>query len=178
LTPESSLDGLRVRSSALARATGALFWLASACVVVPTFIGLAVAVSRGFTLAPIFSRMLAVWSPGAAYLYAIWALHCGLRDFGKEAGLACSLARACRRAGSSLAIGAVLSAVASPLATGLLAGRFSVQANLGSFVRPDLAYFALAIVGVSLVLIGHLLAVADTYRVRAAALEEELQEFF
>jgi hypothetical protein len=111
------------------------------------------------------------WLLPLPYVVALLAIGQGFRAFarGDAAGLA--LGRACRRAGSALALGAALSAFGVPLIERLANDRWR------GLMQYDPAYAAVGVVGLALVLLGGLLDRASQAEARVRTLEHELEEF-
>jgi hypothetical protein len=85
------------------------------------------------------------------------------------------------RAGLALAIGATLSAVGVPNLVRVL-GSFGLitlrPGEWAGFLHFDVAYLAVGVVGIALVLLGRLLSLAGEVQREAAALRDELGGFF
>ena len=121
------------------------------------------------------------WLPSAFYLYALWAIRSGFREFAIGGVLGPVIAEGCIRAGISMAIGATLSAVGVPNLVRMLSdwGMINGQGDrFDGFLIFDTAYLALGVVGLALVLLGHLLRRASAIQREAASLRLELDEFF
>jgi hypothetical protein len=170
------LAGLRRQSLWLSRLTAVLFGATAA------LIGFTLAVSAlGPAATPdLLPRLLVRWSPTFFYLYALWAIRGTFRSFGRGGELGAAVARGCIRAGFALAAGATLSAVGVPnliriLDTlGLVARR---PGEWAGFLHFDVAYLAVGVVGLAMVLLGRLLGWAGELQREAAALRDELGEF-
>lgn len=153
---------LRRHSHWLARLTLFLLVATALVTVAPMLIGFALAPARGVPPALAFTSIL--WMPVPFYLYALWAIRGGFRSFADGGTFGPAIASGCTRAGFALAIGATLSAVGVPNAMWLIHGR-------GGVLVFDVAYLAVGVVGLALILLGRLLG-------RAAAIEDELGSFF
>ena len=158
----SDVAQLRRHSLWLSRLTLFLFAATALVTVVPVAIGFALAPARGLPPALAFTALL--WAPVPFYLYALWAIRGAFSGFAAGGTFAPAIAVGCTRAGIALAVGATLSAIGVPNFLRLLQGR-------GGFLQFDVAYLAVGVVGLALILLGRLLA-------RAAAVEEELGGFF
>ena len=180
MADEEEVRRLRAQARGLSRLTLGLLAVTIAALLVPGLIGLAVASQRGMALAPILGHTALIWSPAILYLYAIWALHRAFAVIGGGSLFADAIARGCSRAGLALACGAVLSAIVVPNALRLIhgpGGPGQGSPALLGLVRPDLAYLAVGVVGLALLLLGRLLARAAAVQARSAALEDELGGF-
>jgi hypothetical protein len=153
---------LRRHSLWLSRLT--LFLLAATALVTvaPMLIGFALAPARGLPPALAFAAVL--WLPVPFYLYALWAIRGVFRSLAAGGTFGPAIAAGCTRAGFALAIGGTLSAVGVPNVMRVLHGQ-------GGILVFDVAYLAVGVVGLALILLGRLLG-------RAASLEEELGGFF
>ncbi len=121
------------------------------------------------------------WLPSAFYLYALWAIRSGFRDFAIGGVLGPAIAEGCIRAGISMAIGATLSAVGVPNLVRMLSdwGMINGQGDrFDGFLIFDTAYLAVGVVGLALILLGRLLHRASAIQREASALRLELEEFF
>ena len=167
-------DSLRRYSSWLARLAYGLVALTALVILVPSAIGLVRAADGGLPLGPILIRAAVIWAPALFYLYAVAALAGAFGQIGKGRLFGQSVARGCMRAGLALAIGSVVSALGVPNALRILREQGVLGAGpegLAGIVRLDLAYLAVGVVGIALILLGNLFR-------RAASMEEELGEFF
>jgi len=166
------VDQLRRHSLWLSRLTLFLLVATALIIILPTLI--------------IFGRMFAAdgqiseraglatlhWVPSIFYLYALWAIRSAFRDFAVGGVFGPAIAEGCARAGLALAIGATLSAVGIPNLMRLIRG------GSGSILHLDVAYLAVGVVGLALLLLGRLLRRAADLQREAAALRSELSEFF
>lgn len=158
----SDVEQLRRHSLWLSRLTLGLLAATFVVTMLPVAIGFGLAPLRG--LPPPLARAALTWLPVPCYLYALWAIRGGFRDFAAGGTFGPAIAQGCTRAGWALALGAALSAVGVPNAMRLVYGQ-------GGLLQFDVAYLAVGVVGLALILLGRLLA-------RAARLEEELGGFF
>ena len=159
---DSSIAQLRRHSLWLSRLTLFLLVATALVTVAPVLIGFALAPARGLPPALAFTAVL--WMPVPFYLYALWAIRGVFQGFATGGTFGPAIAAGCTRAGFALAIGGTLSAVGVPNAMRLLHGQ-------GGILLFDVAYLAVGVVGLALILLGRLLR-------RAATLEEELGGFF
>ncbi len=119
--------------------------------------------------------------PSLAYIYALWTIQAGFRNVAAGGGLSPVIARSCTRSGAALAIGGALSAVGVP---NLLNAARAAGVEVGevftgrSILHFDVAYLAVGLVGIALMLLGDLLNRAHDLHRRATSLEAELNEFF
>jgi hypothetical protein len=92
-----------------------------------------------------------------------------------------AIATGCTRAGIALAIGATFSAVGVPNIMRILYARGLIEkppTPFKSVLIFDTAYLAVGVVGLALVLLGRLLQRAAEIQSEAAAMRNELDEFF
>ena len=124
-------------------------------------------------------RLSTHWLPAAFYLYAIWAIRGAFQTFAAGGLLGASVAVGCARAGWALAIGGGLSALGIPNLLRLLTNLALIE-RIGwdGFMIFDVAYLAVGVVGLALVLLGRLLRWAGEIQTEAAALRDELGGFF
>jgi hypothetical protein len=167
----SDADQLRRHSLWLSRLTLFLFLATFAVTVGLQLLGLIVAAFRGSAPPPAMAWGAVLWVPVPCYLYALWAIRGVFLDFARGGTLGPAMAAGCIRAGWALAIGATLSAVGVPNLARLLGAR-------SSYLVFDVAYLAVGVVGLALILLGRLLARAAEAQREAAALREELGGFF
>ena len=121
------------------------------------------------------------WSPSILYLYSLWSIRQGFKDFAIGGVLGPAIAAGCFRAGIALALGASLSAVGVPNLARILIDRGLIDPSIGLFhgvLVFDTAYLAVGVVGLALMLLGRLLRRASEIQAEAAALRNELDEFF
>jgi hypothetical protein len=124
-------------------------------------------------------RLAIHWLPPAFYLYAIWSIRGALRSFAGGGLLGAAVARGCTRAGWAMAVGGGLSAVAVPNLLRLLTNLGVLERQgWNSFLMFDVAYLAVGVVGLALVLLGQLLRWAGELQGEAAALRDEVGSFF
>jgi len=155
--PSTDAAQLRRHSLRMARLTFFLFAGTFLAVVVPTLIGFALTPARGLPPALAFAAVL--WMPVPFYLYALWAIRGAFLGFAAGGSLGSAIATGCMRAGVALAIGGALSAIGVPNVMRLLLAR-------GGPVIIDIAYLAVAAIGLALILVGRLLAEAQPDPVR------------
>ncbi|HYJ52289.1 MAG TPA: hypothetical protein VEW04_03870 [Allosphingosinicella sp.] len=158
----TDIDQLRRHSLWLSRLTLVLLVATALVTVAPVLIGFALAPARGLPPALAFTAVL--WMPVPFYLYALWAIRGAFRGFAAGGTFGPAIAAGCTRAGFALAIGGTLSAVGVPNVMRVLHGQ-------GGILSFDVAYLAVGVVGLAMILLGRLLA-------RAAAIEDELGGFF
>ena len=158
----SDADQLRRHSLWLSRLTLVLLTVTALVTVLPVAIGFGLAPVRG--LPPPLAWAALTWLPVPFYLYALWAIRAVFRAFAAGGTFGPAIASGCRRAGWALALGGALSALGVPNLMWLVYGR-------GGPLQFDVAYLAVGVVGLALILLGRLLA-------RARALEDELGGFF
>ena len=158
----TDIDQLRRHSLWLSRLTLFLLVATALVTVAPVLIGFALAPARGLPPALAFTAVL--WMPVPFYLYALWAIRGAFRGFATGGTFGPAIAAGCTRAGFALAIGGTLSAVGVPNVMRVLHGQ-------GSVLVFDVAYLAVGVVGLAMILLGRLLS-------RAAAIEDELGGFF
>ncbi len=171
------MDLLRKHSLWLSRLTLTLL-VATAFVIALPPIALS---SGGKIAAPIFWATMLQWSPSILYLYSLWSIRQGFRDFAIGGVLGPAIATGCFRAGIALALGASLSAVGVPNLARILIDRGLIDPSIGPFPGVlvfDTAYLAVGVVGLALMLLGRLLRRASEIQAEAAALRNELDEFF
>ena len=164
-------DQLRRHSLWLSRLTLFLFLATFAVTVGLQLVGLIISAVRGTAPPAAMGSAALLWLPVPFYLYALWAIRGVFRDFARGGTLGPAIASGCVHAGGALAIGATLSAVGVPNLARLIRGG-------GSFLMFDVAYLAVGVVGLALILLGRLLARAAEAQSEAAALREELGGFF
>lgn len=172
----TEVDLLRKHSLWLSRLTLLLLIGTALIVGVHTF-----SVPGGHSGEAVVSGAVLQWLPSAFYLYALWAIRSGFRDFAIGGVLGPAIAEGCVRAGISMAIGATLSAVGVPNLVRALSnwGMINGQGDrFDGFLIFDTAYLAVGVVGLALVLIGRLLRRASAIQREASALRLELEEFF
>jgi hypothetical protein len=173
---DARLEGLRRQSLWLSRLT--LLLLGSTALIIAYGLALAANASAQAGALP---RLLVQWSPTFFYLFALWAIHGAFRGFARGGQFGAAVARGCVRAGLALAAGAALSAVGVPNlvrvlgSLGLLVRR---PGEWAGFLHFDVAYLAVGVVGLALVLLGRLLGLAGEVQREAAALRDELGGFF
>jgi hypothetical protein len=166
-----ALDPLQARARTFARLLRALAVATMLVILVPSLIGLFRAYNFGLSVPAILVRAAALWAPAVAYLYAVLAIGRAFGAMGAGALFGESVATGLRRAGIALMIGSVLSAIVSPTALHMIDER-------GPHIRPDLAYLAIGIVGVALLLLAGIVGKAADLQKRKDLLESELEGFF
>ncbi|HMJ92618.1 MAG TPA: hypothetical protein VK472_00815 [Allosphingosinicella sp.] len=170
------VDGLRRQSLWFSRLTLTLFLATSAILAI--FV-------MGATVHPekldFFGRLLVRWSPALFYLYALWAIRGGFRDFALGGVFGDAIASGCSRAGWALAIGGTLSAIGVPNLIRILDDAGLLRREPGEWAGLlvfDVAYLAVGVVGLALILLGRLLRLAGETQREAADLRDELGSFF
>lgn len=108
-------------------------------------------------------------------LYAVIAIRQAFAAYARGGVLGPVMVRACRHAGGALAVGAGVSAFGLPLLLGWLATTGHPMS--GTVMVFDVAYVAVGVVGLALVLLGGLIRRAIGVEERMHALERELTEF-
>ncbi|MDZ4308084.1 hypothetical protein [Allopontixanthobacter sp.] len=119
--------------------------------------------------------------PSAFYLYALWAIRSGFRDFARGGLLFPAIAAGCVRAGIAMAIGAALSSVGVPNLIRALADQGLIDSQsyrFQGYLIFDTAYLAAGVIGLAMMLLGRLLRHAAAIQEEASALRHELEEFF
>lgn len=169
--PFTDADQLRRHSLWLSRLTLFLFLATFALTAGVQLVGLIFSAARGTAPPAALGNAALLWVPVPFYLYALWAIRGVFSSFARGGTLGPAIASGCVHAGWALAIGATLSAVGVPNLARLVWGR-------GSLLIFDVAYLAVGVVGLSLILLGRLLARAAEAQREAAALREELGGFF
>jgi len=168
---------LRKHSLWLSRLTLVLLVATSLIIAMPP-----VALGLGSNISvPVILGIMLRWSPSIFYLYSLWAIRQGFRDFAVGGVLGPAIATGCSRAGIALAIGATLSALGVPNIARLLIDQGLIEPLRGMFQGVlvfDTAYLAVGVVGLALMLLGRLLRRASEIQAEAAALRNELDEFF
>ena len=177
----TDVELLRKQSLWLSRLTLLLFSGTAFIILVPTIYGLFHLEEAGYALGPVLLRAAVIWSPTAFYLYALWAVRSAFRDFAGGGIFGPAIASGCTKAGFALAAGATLSAVGVSNLLRILHAGGLVDAPPTMFKGVlvfDTAYLAVGVVGLALVLLGRLLARAAELQSEAAAMRDELAEFF
>lgn len=170
------VDGLRRQSLWFSRLTLTLF-LATSAILAIFVMGAAAHPER----LDFFGRLLVRWSPALFYLYALWAMRGGFRDFARGGVLGDAIASGCSRAGWALAVGGSLSAVGVPNLIRILDDAGVLKRAPGEWAGLlvfDVAYLAVGLVGLALILLGRLLRLAGETQREAAELRDELGSFF
>jgi hypothetical protein len=173
----TDVELLRRHSLWLARLTLVLLLATALLIALPP-----IALGAGRDVSPpvIWGIMLR-WSPSLFYLYSLWAIRQGFREFAIGGVLGPAIATGCSRAGIALAIGAALSSVGVPNLSRTLAQTGLIHPTEGMFQGVlvfDTAYLAVGVVGLALMLLGRLLRRASEIQAEAASLRSELDEFF
>lgn len=168
---KENVDQLRRHSLWLSRLTLFLLVATALIIVLPTTLYFARAFMGMRPFIPGSGYTLLYWIPSIIYLYALWAIRSAFRDFALGGVFGPAIADGCTRAGLALAMGASVSAVGLPNLLRLLRGD-------GSILHFDVAYLAVGIVGLALVLLGRLLRRAAGLQRETAELRSELSEFF
>ena len=167
----TDVDQLRRHSLWLARLTLFLFAATALVTVLPLAVWAVLGTLRGEPIPPPLAFTALLWLPVPFYLYALWAIRGAFRSFALGGTFGPAIASGCTRAGFALAAGATLSALVVPNLMRLVHGR-------GGFLTFDVAYLAVGVVGLALILLGRLLARAAEVQSEAARLQEELGGFF
>ncbi len=115
------------------------------------------------------------WLVPLPYLFAVFSIRQAFAAYARGGVLGQVMVRACRLAGWALAVGAAISAFGLPL----LVRWFATTAHPMSrtVMVFDVAYVAIGVVGLALVLLGGLIRRAIETEERVHALEDELTEF-
>lgn len=115
------------------------------------------------------------WLVPLPYLFAVFAIRQAFAAYASGGVLGQVMVKACRHAGGALAVGAGISAFGMPL----LLRWFATSAHPMSrtVMVFDVAYVAIGVVGLALVLLGGLIRRAIDVQDRVHALEHELEEF-
>ena len=177
----TDIQMLRRHSLWLARLTLFLFSATALLIIVPTILGLIYLSEKGSPLTPVLIRAAVLWSPALFYLYALWAIRSAFHDFASGGVFGPAIAGGCTKAGYALAIGATLSAVGVPNVMRTLYEHGLIErppSMFRSVLIFDTAYLAVGVVGLALVLLGRLLQRAAEIQSEAAAIRNELNEFF
>jgi hypothetical protein len=176
----TDLDRLRQRSRWLAALTLTLFALTAAVLLLPIGYVLVRQLARHDPITPLMFGALLLWLPACCYLYALWAIRAGFKEFGRGGVFGPVIASSCTHAGWALAIGGTLSAVGVPNLTRLLV-EYRVFAptarQFAGILQFDVAYLAVGVVGLALILMGGLLTRAAELQAEAAELRDELGGF-
>ncbi|MFC0679367.1 DUF2975 domain-containing protein [Lysobacter korlensis] len=124
----------------------------------------------------VFVGDLAVqWLVPLPYLFAVVAIRQAFAAYARGGVLGPLMVRACRRAGTALALGAGVSAFGVPLLVNWLAR--PAHPMWGTVMVFDVAYVAIGVVGLALVLLGGLIRRAIDVQERMHKLEHVLTEF-
>lgn len=115
------------------------------------------------------------WLVPLPYLFAVFAIRQAFAAYGRGGVLGPVMVRACQHAGAALAVGAAISAFGLPLLVRWLGT--TRHAMSGTVMVFDVAYVAIGVVGLALVLLGGLIRRAIEVQARVDALEHELTEF-
>jgi len=118
--------------------------------------------------------------PAAFYLWALLALWATFRDIGRGATFEPAIARGLRQLGLALLGSGIASALVEPLVKVPLIRRGIAEGTIqtGEYVvRIDAAYLMLVLVGIAILLVARLFAMAAEIRTRNQTLESELGEF-
>ena len=170
------VDGLRRQSLWFSRLTLILF-LATSAILLIFVLGASVRPDRWH----FFGKLLVRWSPALFYLYALWAIRGGFRDFARGGVFGDAIASGCSRAGWALAIGGTLSAVGVPNLIRILSDAGLLRRDPDEWAGVlvfDVAYLAVGLIGLALILLGRLLRLAGATQREAAELRDELGSFF
>lgn len=114
------------------------------------------------------------WLVPLPYLYAVFAIRQAFAAYAAGGVLGQVMVRACRRAGAALAAGAGISAFGLPL---LMRWWAPSDGLARSYMVFDVAYMAIGVVGLALVLLAGLLRRAIDTQARMDVLERELEAF-
>ncbi|GHA86163.1 hypothetical protein GCM10007067_25270 [Lysobacter bugurensis] len=120
-------------------------------------------------------ELIVHWLAPVPYLVAVFAIRQAFAAYARGGVLGEVMVRACRNAGGALAIGAGISAFGVPL----LVRWFATPAHPMSrtVMVFDVAYVAIGVVGLALVLLGGLIRRVIDVQERVHALGHELEEF-
>ena len=162
---------LRRHSLWLARLTLFLLGATALVTLLPLTAWAVLGALRGQPMPPPLAFTAVLWLPVPLYLYALWAIRGAFLSFALGGTFGPAIASGCTRAGFAMAAGATLSAVVVPNLMRLIHGQ-------GGFLTFDVAYLAVGVVGLALIMLGRLLARAAELQNEAARLEEELGGFF
>ena len=149
------MDPLRIRSRWLARAVLVVLIV---LLIVPVTI-LAAIISGRFPYVDLLIRQL----PMLFYAYALWSIRGALSDYARGGSLSARASRSMQAVGISLFLGGISTVFGVPLIIRAMHAQ-------GSYAAFDVAAITLGAVGLSLVVIGRLLADAEAAR-------RELEEF-
>ena len=149
------MDELRIRSRWLSRAIGALALLLLA---VPVITATAIALGT-YPHVELLVRQL----PVLFYVWALWSVRGALAAYGQGGALTARAGSSIQAVGVSLFLGGLCNVFAVPIILRVMRGE-------GTYVYFDVTAMTLGAVGLSLVVIGRLLADAEAAR-------RELDEF-
>lgn len=149
------MDRLRSRSRWLARAILAVLAM---LLIVPVIVALAVLAGREQ-----YGDLLVRQLPMLFYAWALWSVRGALAGYASDGALSARASRSIQAVGISLFLGGLSNVFGVPLILHALHGQ-------GSFAYFDVAAITLGAVGLSLIVIGRLLADAEAAR-------RELEEF-
>lgn len=167
----TSSSPLRQHSRWLARIADFMLAGTVAALVLPTLFVL----TRQSAADVLRGELVVHWLVPLPYLFAVFAIRQAFAAYARGGVLGPLMVRACRHAGGALAVGAGISAFGMPLLVRWFAtGAHPMSRTLMVF---DVAYVAIGVVGLALVLLGGLIKRAIDTQERAAALEHELTEF-
>jgi hypothetical protein len=173
-----SEDVQRVRRQSrwLARVTIVLLVLTALVIIIPPVRSAAVFAADDRLL----WRLIAFNMPAVFYLYALWAIRRGFLAFSDGGRLGAALAAGCRISGASLVVGALASSVAVPNALALIDRIYPPPEGRpwSSVLMADVAYLAIGVIGLALILLSRLLDQAARTQADAERLAAELDEFF
>lgn len=174
------IDKLRRDSRLFGRVTLALLIATALLLLVPTLAALGMSAARHGTWATLLRWSGVIWLPSIFYLYALWAIRRLFVAYAQGGLIGPAVAAGCTQAGVALALGGTTSAVIVPNLLRLIdhASSPGGQPVRGSFLHFDLAYLAVGVVGLAMVLLGRLLHQAAAAHAEAARLKGELEGFF
>lgn len=174
----SEVDRLRRDSRWLAQLTLGLLVVTALALLLPTLIGRMMYALRDGDVPGLLQWSAVIWLPSLFYLYALWAIHSAFGAFAAGGIFGPAFANGCKKAGAALALGATTSAVIVPNLLRFLPPSPAIALGRGSLLHFDVAYLAVGVVGLALVLLGRLFGRAVEAQQEAFRLKNELDGFF